>query len=71
MKHESESRPLLLDPPSAARVLAISPRSLSNLTRDGAIPSLKLRGLRRYRVVDLEKWLSELAAEQRGLSQAA
>lgn len=46
--------------PRAAEALDISPRLLAELTREGAIPHIKLtRRVILYHVAALEKWLSE------------
>jgi len=52
-------RPILVNPRTAAEMLAISERSLWKLTFeiDAAIPHLKCGRLTRYRIADLESWL--------------
>jgi excisionase family DNA binding protein len=47
---------ILVDAREAARRLAISPRTLWQLTRDGIVPSVRIGKCVRYRVVDLENW---------------
>ncbi|MGD0390760.1 MAG: helix-turn-helix domain-containing protein [Tepidisphaeraceae bacterium] len=47
---------ILVDAREAARRLAISPRTLWQLTKDHAMPSIKIGRCVRYRVVDLEEW---------------
>ena len=46
----------LLDIQEAAKVLAISERTLYSLTKSGEIPALKLQRAVRYRLSDLEEW---------------
>jgi excisionase family DNA binding protein len=45
--------PLLLTPPEAARLLAVSPRTLWQLTHDGGIPVVRFGRAVRYDVRDL------------------
>ena len=47
---------ILVDPQEAARRLAISPRTLWKLTKERAVPSLRIGKCVRYRVCDLEEW---------------
>ena len=51
---------LLLSPKEAAQALAISERTLWQLTKDGVIESIKV-GTRsvRYPVAGLERWITE------------
>ncbi len=51
---------LLLSPREAAQALAISERTLWQMTKDGAIESIKV-GTRsvRYPVAGLERWIAE------------
>ncbi len=51
--------PLLLKPPEAAAVLAISERSLWSRTASGEIPHVKIGRSVRYPVAELERWISE------------
>ena len=56
-KPESPSVPLLVKPPEAARLLAVSPRTLWGLTNCGEIPCVKIGRLVRYVPADLETWI--------------
>jgi len=47
---------ILVDARDAARRLAISPRTLWQLTKDRVVPSMKIGKCVRYRVADLEDW---------------
>ena len=47
---------ILIDVREAARRLAISPRTLWQLTKDRAMPSVRIGKSVRYRVADLEDW---------------
>jgi excisionase family DNA binding protein len=47
---------ILVDPREAARRLAISPRTLWQLTKDRLVPSIRIGKCVRYRVADLEEW---------------
>lgn len=47
---------ILVDAREAARRLAISPRTLWQLTKDRAVPSIRIGKCVRYRVMDLEEW---------------
>lgn len=49
-------RPILVDAREAARLLAICPRTLWQLTKDQQIPSLRIGKCVRYRVADLDAW---------------
>ncbi|NQV32547.1 MAG: helix-turn-helix domain-containing protein [Phycisphaeraceae bacterium] len=53
---------LLLSPKEAAQALAISERTLWQMTKDGVIESIKV-GTRsvRYPVAGLERWIAEQA----------
>ena len=57
---------LLLTPRETAKALSISERTLSTLTKDGTIPSIKLGGSRRYRVSDIEAMLDHLQSGSAG-----
>ena len=48
---------LLLSPRDAAKVLAISARTLWGLTKEGAIPRIKIGRAVRYDVRDLTAWI--------------
>ncbi len=47
---------LLVDTREASRLLAISPRTLWQLTKREAIPSVRIGRSVRYRVADLDSW---------------
>jgi excisionase family DNA binding protein len=47
---------ILIDGREAARRLAISPRTLWQLTKDRVVPSMKIGKCVRYRVADLDNW---------------
>ncbi|MGH7685610.1 MAG: helix-turn-helix domain-containing protein [Candidatus Dormibacteria bacterium] len=51
---------LLLDVAGAAEVLTMSIRSLERRAALGEIPSVKVGGLRRFRIVDLEAFVQNL-----------
>jgi excisionase family DNA binding protein len=51
----------LLTPKDAAKLLAISERTLWALADRGAIPRIKLGNCVRYRIADLDRALSELS----------
>lgn len=53
----SDASPLLVDSREAARLLAISPRSLWSLTACGAIPSRRIGRSVRYSPADLSDWI--------------
>ena len=57
---ENQKVRLLLNPRESAQALAISERTLWQLTKDGAIESIKV-GTRsvRYPVAGLERWIAE------------
>ena len=50
---------ILIDAREAARRLAISPRTLSQLTKDRVVPSIRIGKCVRYRVADLESWTKQ------------
>jgi excisionase family DNA binding protein len=52
------SSQLLVDTHGACELLAISPRSLWQLTKDGAIPCRRLGRSVRYSIRDLEAWIA-------------
>ena len=54
---------LALRPRDAAKALGISERLLWQLTREGAIPSVKVGRCTLYPVAILEKWLADEAAK--------
>ena len=49
--------PLLLTEEQAAELLSISPRKVWELAASGAIPSVKIGALKRYRRADLQAWV--------------
>ena len=52
--------PLLLTLRQAAKVLSISERTLFTLTKDGALPAVRVgKGGKRYRISDLERYTRE------------
>ena len=51
------SPPLLVDAAEAARLLAISPRTLWTLTRAGQLPAVRIGRAVRYAVADLLGWI--------------
>ena len=50
---------LLVKPPEAARILAISERLLWSMTISGDIPSVKIGRARRYDLRDLDRWVQQ------------
>lgn len=50
--------PLLLTEAQAAELLSLSPRKVWELAARGAIRSVKIGALKRYRRVDLEEWVA-------------
>jgi len=52
------SPPLLLTEAQAAALLSLSPRKVWELAACGAIKSVKIGTLKRYRRVDLEEWVA-------------
>jgi excisionase family DNA binding protein len=73
MTATSVSSPLALRPRDAAKALGISPRLLWQLTKDGAIPVVRVgTGKRRallYPLADLQTWLTRQAAATKGGEQ--
>jgi excisionase family DNA binding protein len=55
-KTNIEVTAILVDPREAARRLAISPRTLWQLTKDRVVPSMRIGKCVRYRVADLDDW---------------
>ncbi len=53
---ESPRPVILVDSREAARLLAISPRTLWQLTKLGTVPSIRIGRSVRYRVADLDNW---------------
>ncbi|MCG3138437.1 MAG: hypothetical protein HJJLKODD_02302 [Phycisphaerae bacterium] len=71
--HETNESPLLLRPKEAARMLAISPRSLWALTKAGKVPHVCLnqtagtcsnRKTIRYPLDGLKLWIAQQSAGQ-------
>ncbi len=56
-RNETATAPLLVDEPTAAEMLSISPRKLWGLADAGDIPCLKIGRLKRYAVQDLLAWI--------------
>ncbi|WP_166819884.1 helix-turn-helix domain-containing protein [Thalassoroseus pseudoceratinae] len=56
-RNENATMPLLVDEPTAAEMLSISPRKLWGLADAGEIPCLKVGRLKRYAVRDLLAWI--------------
>ena len=52
-----EPSPLLVDSKTAARLLAISLRSIWTLQKSGELPVVRLRRSIRFDVKDLEAWI--------------
>ena len=50
--------PLLLTEAQAAELLSLSPRKVWELAACGAIPFIKISALKRYRLIDLQAWVS-------------
>jgi excisionase family DNA binding protein len=50
--------PLLLTEAQAAELLSLSSRKVWELAARGAIKSVKIGALKRYRRIDLEEWVS-------------
>jgi excisionase family DNA binding protein len=49
--------PLLLTEEQAAELLGLSSRKVWELAACGAIPSVKIGTLKRYRLIDLQEWV--------------
>ena len=58
----SSAEPLLLRPAEAARLLAISPRKLWELTNAREVPSIRIGRALRYPTEDLRSWIAERRA---------
>ncbi len=54
-----KDEPLLLTAPKAAKMLAISPRTLWTLTQQGVVPCVRLGRSVRYSVDDLREVISK------------
>ena len=55
-KPNTEVMVILVDAREAARRLAISPRTLWQLTKDRVVPFMRIGKCVRYRVADLDDW---------------
>jgi excisionase family DNA binding protein len=64
--------PMLLTAREAAKVLAVSERTLFSLTKSGAIPVVRIgdRGIR-YDPADLRAWIDSAKKTQKGLDFAS
>lgn len=58
------STPLLLRPREAARMLAISERTLHDLTKCGDIPCVRVGRSKRYSMVALRSWIEARAVSR-------
>lgn len=58
------SEPLLLRPPDAAKLLAISPRKLWELTNTREVPSVRIGRCLRYPKDELKLWVAEQQARR-------
>jgi excisionase family DNA binding protein len=56
---------LLIDASEVARITSLSRRTVERLTASGEIPSIKIKGARRYLVRDIEDWLAGLSKNER------
>jgi excisionase family DNA binding protein len=54
--NSSPASVILVDCRDAARRLAISPRTLWQLTKNRTVPSIRIGKCVRYRVADLDEW---------------
>lgn len=54
---EREIPALLLTPPTSARLLGVCEKTLFNITDDGEIPWVQVRGAKRYAMTDLLAWI--------------
>jgi hypothetical protein len=65
----TEVRPLLVNGPTAARLLAVSGRTLFDLTEPrGLLPCLRIGRSVRYRVIDLENFVARRVAESAAMA---
>lgn len=58
------NEPLLLRPPDAAKLLAISPRKLWELTNTREVPSVRIGRCLRYPKEELKLWVTEQRARR-------
>lgn len=67
MSKDLETSPLALRPREAARLLAVSPRTLWEWTRAGLVPCVRVGTGKRltvlYPVAELKSWLERQAAK--------
>jgi excisionase family DNA binding protein len=62
---------LLVESREAARLLAVSPRTLWSLTARGDLPCVRIGRAVRYSLADLESFVGRLRAEARRSSEAS
>jgi excisionase family DNA binding protein len=62
---------ILIDARETARRLAISPRTLWQLTKDRVVPSIRIGKCVRYRVADLDEWTRQQVQREREPWQAS
>jgi hypothetical protein len=71
MTTENNSSPLAMRPYNAAKALGISPRLLWQLTKDGAVPCVRVGSGKRktilYPVAELQAWLAQQAQAGKGV----
>jgi len=60
--NDMQQAALLLNSREAARILAISPRQLWELTKQREIPCVRIRSSVRYHLADLQAWIEKLKA---------
>jgi excisionase family DNA binding protein len=60
-----DEEPWLLRPETVARLLSLSRSKVYQMIADGTLPSIKIAGSRRIRREDLQRWLVDMAVEQR------
>lgn len=53
----SAAEPLLVDRTEASRLLGVSPGTLDNLRRDGAMPSIRIKARRLFAVEDIRRFI--------------
>ncbi len=56
---QPDPEPLLVDGRDAAKLLAISERTLFSLTKSGAIPAVYVGRCKRYDPNDLRRWIEQ------------
>jgi predicted DNA-binding transcriptional regulator AlpA len=54
-----ESQPLLVDEPTAAKMLGVSPRSVWTMAACGELPSVRIGRRKLYAVETLRRWIAE------------